>query len=124
MADEHKKNKRLLTRREREAIGAFVEYRALTGLWHMQPGIDKVADEYGIEPERMDTLANYIFAKPRSDGVNPSCDVCGEFLKNVQVPEGGCLLFGICPSCEAEYWELDAEDQSDYLCNLFPESFE
>ncbi|MFQ5472927.1 MAG: hypothetical protein ACE5FA_08605 [Dehalococcoidia bacterium] len=123
MATEQEKNKRLLTRREREAIGAFVEYRALGELWHKQPGIDKVADEYGIEPGRMDTLAHYVFAKPDSDGVNPSCDVCGEFLDCVDDPEETYGSFPLCPSCDAEYWELEADDQSDYLYNLFPASF-
>ncbi len=123
MTDEHKRKKRMLTRREREAIGAFVEYRALTGLWHKQPGIDKVADEYGIESGRMDTLANYVFAKPPWDGVNPACDECGEYLDNVNDPDETYGSFMLCPSCDAEYWELDADDQSDYLYNLFPASF-
>ncbi len=123
MAVEQEKNKRLLTRREPEAIGAFVEYRALTGLWHKQPGIEKVAEEYGIESERMDTLASYVFDKPCSDGVNPSCDVCGDYQIGVDDPYGEYGFFGLCPSCDSEYWGLDVDDQCDYVYRLFPEAF-
>jgi len=121
MADEHKKNTRLLTRREREAIGAFVEYRALTRLWHKRPGIEKAAEEYGIQPERMVTLANYVFAQPSVDGVNPSCEVCGEHYTSIEDPYGNNGVYELCPSCDSEYWELDVEDQCDYIYRLFPE---
>ncbi len=124
MTTESGQNKSLLTHREREAIGAFVEYRALGELWQKQPGIEKVADEYGIESERMDTLANYVFAKPRLDGVNPSCEVCGEHMADVDDPGETYGSFSLCPSCDAEYWDMDADDQFDYLCARYPESFE
>lgn len=123
MTVERNKNERLLTRREREAIGAFVGYRALGGLWRKQQGIEKVAGEYGIRPQRMKELADLVLARPPSDGVTPSCGDCGGSLDTVEGPPGLCGPFALCPSCDAEYWEMDSDDQADFLHDLYPDGF-